>query len=271
MTTICSVFEKENDDDDGDADAIFEMENDENGALGGEATYEDDDKQKSDEEELDDLFDGLTLQPLNITLTTRGGRKLCVERYYYTQETRTVNSKGLIWWKCERTTSCTKWVKCMGRASSKEHTGPVIISEKHNHDPDFEREAVLKCNTDIKKQAGVSNADPRNIINNCQSDLNSYEAAKCASDDALRQVVNRVRNAKTVNTKNPKDLAEFVMTEMLAATIKGVKFFYDSAGKENKYEIMMFATEDNIVEINKSVEWYGDGTFDVCLLSVRFT
>jgi hypothetical protein len=139
----------------------------------------------------------------------------------------------------------------------------VNVTVKHNHDPDFKREGVLKCNVGIKKLAAISNNAPRVIINSSHNSLNSYEAAKCASDDALRQTINRVRGDKIGHAKNPKSLNEFEMTEELSRTLRGVRFYYDSTGKNSKYEIIMYATDDNIKELVKADEWYGDGTFEV--------
>ena len=53
------------------------------------------------------------------------------------------------------------------------------------------------------------------------------------------------------------------MTEELSRTLRGVRIYYDSTGKNSKYEIIMYATDDNIKEPVKADEWYGDGTFEV--------
>jgi flagellar biosynthesis GTPase FlhF len=81
---------------------------------------------------------------LNLTKTSRGGLKLCHGGYYYTKEQN--ESKESWYWKCE-VTGTKNIRKCSGRAISKKGIGPVTQTVEHNHEPDVEREVVLKSTT----------------------------------------------------------------------------------------------------------------------------
>jgi len=79
--------------------------------------------------------------PLVLTTTIRGGKKLMHHGYYYTVEKISANNK--VFWKCERTCTTTKHARCTGRAATYVFVEPVNMLNEHNHLPEPEREDGL--------------------------------------------------------------------------------------------------------------------------------
>ena len=56
-------------------------------------------------------------------------------------------------------------------------------------------------------------------------------------------------------SQRPVGPDDFEMTDELLKTTQGQKMFYDLTGINNIYEILMYATKDNIKKLVKSDEW----------------
>jgi hypothetical protein len=133
---------------------------------------------------------------------------------------------------------------------------------EHNHEPDVEREVVLKSTTKAKTRGDETKEKPRTIIVAVEKELDRFEAAKMTRKQNLGQIIKRVRKNKPDRQPDPICITSLTLPDKLKVTHSGIQFYYDTNGVVGNGEILMFATDPNI-KILKKYDLYCDGTFDV--------
>ena len=102
---------------------------------------------------------------------------------------------------------------------------PVTVSVEHNHEPEPDKEEVLKCVGRIIKRAYLTNENPRTIIKECLELLSSESAMQMPRMNALTQRIIRIRKKKIAHGPNPTTRAEIDIPEALKKTIRNALFF----------------------------------------------
>ena len=91
------------------------------------------------------------------TLSTRNGVKLCHEGYMYTKK---VTRPDRIWWKCVKNTSD----QCRGAISTDLNHGYIQPGGiPYNHLPCVEKMEVAEVSVVMKRRAGATRKNPRQI------------------------------------------------------------------------------------------------------------
>lgn len=166
-------------------------------------------------------------QPLEILETTKKtksgeyGKKLCYDGYYYTLDRDYVKTKNFnkCEWRCERTCTTKKWVKCTGRLISRGYNEPVLEINDHNHMPDPKKKEVLLHAMRLRYMAANTKDQPRLIMRSCSLDFPTSSALRLPEEGALLQQIKRVRSTKADYGSNALDLASIDVAEELRYTI----------------------------------------------------
>ena len=175
--------------------------------------------------------------------------------FYYTIE-KSENTKGIVYWKCEKTKTCK------ARASSVGMKQPLTIIRFHSHAPNIERKEVIFKTEKLKDDAIVSNSNPRFLIREYNKNLSDDAAVQSKLDDALRQIIHRQRNKLCDKGPNPQCVSEINISIDLQFTHKNEKFFWDD-NLNNDGRILIFTTGKNLVLLSTYRDWFIDGTFSI--------
>ena len=134
---------------------------------------------------------------------------------------------------------------------------------EHNHRPAPERKQILQTRQFVKEKSLASHDFPRSFIREATLNLSDETIAGMSKKDAIRQLIMRTRNKAAAHGFNAKSIADLEIPDSLRLTYKGKKFYWDDSGKSDKNRIILFTTETNLKLLDKYLDWYVDGTFDI--------
>ena len=174
----------------------------------------------------------------------------------------TNNCKQCIW----RNDSSTNWkcdtVKCPGRANTKSNGPPVIITKDHNHLPNPALSMLLQQRKDINSEANSKSRNkPRRIIRDANSELPKEVLAQLPTQEASRQVINRIKRKQVDGGVNPITRAEIMIPTDLKFTLNGERFLFEDTDDDDR--IIIFTTFENLRILKRNLDWLCDGTFDI--------
>ena len=217
--------------------------------------------------QLNNLAIDNTLNVWILTTTNKNGHnkvgyKLSSLGYSYTVDkpkSELIPTASKIYWKCERLSCGAK--TCRGRAQSAGLQPPLVVTHGHDHLPQPERVEVLRVCEKIKQAAGASNDPPRSKIREETLNLKESCMAEMTRRDALRQMINRHRNAKLGHHFTAKCLSQIEIPESLHNTFRDELFNWDDSGNDDKNRVILFTTKENLNLLDSYHDWLGDGTF----------
>ena len=109
------------------------------------------------------------------------------------------------------------------------------------------------------QKAIITKDDPRSIVNDILGKASKNAISKMSRPAALAQRIRRIRrNRNSFKSKKIDDLVSIDIPESLRFTKRNAWFYYD-----DKERILVFTTERNLQYLNKNLDWFVDGTFDV--------
>jgi hypothetical protein len=85
--------------------------------------------------------------------------------------------------------------------------------------------------------------------------------AEMTRRDALRQMINRHRNAKLGHHFTAKCLSQIEIPVSLHNTFRDELFYWDDSGNDDKNRVILFTTKENLKLLDSYHDWLGDGTF----------
>lgn len=133
---------------------------------------------------------------------------------------------------------------------------------EHSHAPDARSGQIRSIIGKMHELATTSNDPPRRIIKNNTCNVDEISAVELPSNGALARRIRRARNKDKGFMKEPKSLAELVLTEDQLLTLKGDTFvLFDN--KDPRKRVIIFTTNANLTLLVHCELWGMDGTFDV--------
>ena len=122
---------------------------------------------------------------------------------------------------------------------------------------------MLKKEEFMKEEAINTERKPKGIIREATSDLSEEAAAKMRSQEATRQMLNRIRSQNNEDFEEADTLlSDLIIPESMQRTYKNEIFYWDS-GQFDVTRVILFTTENNLRLLQSNREWLCDGTFDL--------
>lgn len=91
----------------------------------------------------------------------------------------------------------------------------------------------------------------------------AYTIGNVRTKKHVKAVRKGQRKNKAGFGENPSTLSKIIVSKKLGQTYDGKKFYWDDSGPEDLNRVILFTTTENLAELSKHHDWYGDGTFDI--------
>ena len=199
--------------------------------------------------------------------SSRGKQKLVHLGFIYRhQRTRGTNH----YFRCERE-ACNGTAILRNVPTYNSDGGVVDVGRPHHHAQEEGREPVLRMLERVREDAKRTNVPPSGIMQQNRQDVPVEAAANMPSEDAVRQVVGRVRRRNV--PPEPITRGGLEIPPHMRRTRNGEEFLLfdtfeeedDELGAdEGEDRIIAFATRRNLEQLAECNMWYMDGTFKAC-------
>ena len=121
---------------------------------------------------------------------------------------------------------------------------------------------LLQQRKDIKSEANSKSRNkPRRIIRDANSELPKEVLAQLPTQEASRQVINRIKRKQVDGGVNPITRAEIMIPTDLKFTLNGERFLFEDTDDDDR--IIIFTTFENLRILKRNLDWLCDGTFDI--------
>ena len=166
---------------------------------------------------------------------------------------------GVSYWRCERKLE----LNCKGRLKTQgEECKVVSASDKHCHAPDARREEVAAARETMVERARSTQESSHLIVTSAINSRCPSAAANLPSTRSLMRIVQRERAAVQGAPANPRNLADLQLPDEFRRSLDGNDFLlFDSGSESGDLRLLMYAASDNLQQLERSEEWYADGTF----------
>ncbi|XP_068246839.1 uncharacterized protein [Palaemon carinicauda] len=179
----------------------------------------------------------------------RGKMKLIYEGYIYVEQKELANN--VTSYECEkhRHNNCKAKVK-------------VCENEVVGYVNDHTRREVLLVKQEIKAKSIATEETAQQIISQTVELISSGAATQLPPVRHIRRAIRRYKQAAGAPHPIPSNLADMVIPSEYKKTSSGEDFLlYDSGLNEQR--ILLFSPPTNISLLEKSDNWFGDGTFKI--------
>lgn len=187
-------------------------------------------------------------------LSEKGRKKLFFNGFAYTKDYDSTNKTH---WKCELRGTC----KARAHTSTNAVDGAEVdVRSEHTHLPDARRISVVKTTNDIKRNANETQESTVTIITAAINAVSPVVTASLPRLSCLNRMARRQRQGNV--PPQPQDLLHLEIPQEYRTTLDGAAFLlYDSGPGPQR--ILLFSTAENLALLERSQDWYGDGTFKV--------
>lgn len=192
-------------------------------------------------------------------LTTNKGKPELVFQGHRYQLERTTATKSI--YRCVRYYK----TKCHGRVYVEGDNVEVKID--HCHSPDAQQNVVRQVMNTIKNQSTNSTAPPSLLIAESVADISLAAKGGLPSESSMKKTINRKRKSANMLPTAPSSLLELVIPDTFKTLNDNRDFLlYDNGIEAGQDRILMFSTQSNLTLLEKSDQWYCDGTFNAAPL-----
>lgn len=152
--------------------------------------------------------------------------------------------------------------RCPARAQT-ENDFVIKTLHNHSHVPDLATIKAKQIRSEVKLKALEAPQEaPRKIIGKLLSNVETPVLVKLPPVTQLAQSVSRYRKSLFGGKRNPRCLAELVISEEMTRTAKGEHFIlYDDNGHDSR--LIIFGTQANLEFLSACPDWFMDGTFKI--------
>lgn len=165
-------------------------------------------------------------------------------------------------WRCERKN------ECKARLHTSTDNGQVLMQKnQHNHGSDAAQLRVAVIMAGIKRRATETTEIPSVILNTAVQGTSAAVQAKMPKKDAVRKVIQRIRNVNHAAPPQPANRAAIIIPEeyrMYKISPDNMEEFllWDS-GEQDENRILIFGRQSTGAWTNQIEKLYVDGTFSL--------
>lgn len=185
--------------------------------------------------------------------SVRGKDHLVFNGYRYIRERET--KAGKITWNCiDR-----RHHKCTARLHTLQNNVVKSVNE-HNHVADASKLCAQKVLLKIIHQAETTTDSPQSIVAAASENLEPSVSAQLPSPSSMKRNIQRHRNIIQAAPALPNSRQDLVIPAEYKLASNGSNFLlYDSGPEPGR--IIVFGTEENLKFLERSRDWFLDGTF----------
>ena len=188
--------------------------------------------------------------------------KFAHEGFLYVFDKKSKRDQSISFWRCERKNECKARIHTMNTEVIKE------INE-HSHGSSLASVEVALVKSAVRSRAALSREQPSAIVNSCIENASQAAQAFSSGDDAMKQIVRRMRNRMNIAPPNPVNARELIIPnefkEYFNASGERENFLIADSGPEND-RILIFGRQRWTSFLVDSEVWYCDGTFKLAPL-----
>ena len=138
---------------------------------------------------------------------------------------------------------------------------------QHNHRSDAAQLRAAMIMTGIKKRATETTKIPSVILNSALQGTTTAVQAKMPNKDAIRKVIQRIRNDNRAAPPQPADRASIIIPNAHrmyeVAPYQMEEFLLWDSGEQDENQILLFVRQSNVDWSNRMERLYVAGTFSL--------